>query len=183
MTPYHYSHNNPINRFDPDGRKDSGVISSVMRVEYNKFKYNAGRFINYTMYKYTPKALEVISKITGFAGYKIPHLKVISLAAQGATISWKINNPYYSVPDIYGDVVGGLVVSLFDPIAGVIVDKTLESILSAEENNNNQEEGANKQEDEKGSESIFTTTPKFKEWVTQDVWQDKDGNFHLRYGD
>ena len=124
MTPYHYTHDNPINRFDPDGRKDSGVISSVMRVEYNKFKYNAGRFINYTMYKYTPKALEVISKITGFAGYKIPHLKVISLAAQGATISWKINNPYYSVPDIYGDVVGGLVVSLFDPIAGVIVDKT-----------------------------------------------------------
>ena len=32
MTPYHYTHNNPLNRIDPDGRND-GLVTRIMHRE------------------------------------------------------------------------------------------------------------------------------------------------------
>ncbi len=151
--------------------------------------------------KYTPAILEYGSTATGLGGYAFPPLGWISAGLKMLSIGLKADNPYYQIEDIPGDIIG-LFVGLRDPITGELLNITIDEALKKnyliETNLKNIKNYSHHQQDinygnqqkkddsrdrnysNNSNNNNDKKLPNFKRWMNEDVWQDEDGNFHLR---
>lgn len=132
MTPYHYTHNNPVNRIDPDGKQD---YSSLLRSR--NYVMNFDDVIANKVYNHLDRNgvsyLENTSTVLTYAGSvptpASPFLlgSATILQAEATTIKIKKNG---ISQDVIGDIAGGAAIELTKkkfPVIGPTVNTAVDN--------------------------------------------------------
>jgi hypothetical protein len=144
MTPYHYTHNSPINRFDPDGKDDFGTCFLSTKEQkqlwnnYERVNREVGRKNEAIVYtELLPTVLDPMSSTLTVAGsYPSPLSGPLLAAGAGVkVISMGSKLTHYSLTsnlnkgDMVGDFVGLGLGAVTKPIGGEIADRTIDLMI------------------------------------------------------
>jgi RHS repeat-associated protein len=180
MTPYHYTHNSPINRFDPDGKDDFNYFLMPGETDFD-FDNRWNRLSNgdrkLELYHFTGEGPQVLDPMAtslalgatiSSAGGFIPNpisakLAVASVVVQGFSTFLKFKHfelqASYGIPisregkrDAQGDIIG-VAIGRIEPTAGVISDLLYENL----DNEDKANEGVKIHRQEVINESITTS--------------------------
>jgi len=140
ITPYHYTHNNPLNKIDPDGRRDDWNTFISKKEIHNASTHNISisntkqELVAFT--EVAPQGLDIMSAtcnvLVPFSGPLAPTFLGMGLFFKGSSTALKVTNQIITYNNNTTDIVGdgvGIIVGITHPIAGEIADKITDFTL------------------------------------------------------